>query len=397
MSGAGAWPANNSTNLVVRGKPINDLSRETDLPFLHPSEWAALVRMPDVIGYPAVAQILQLPDAEVKASVQQFLNRELQTREELVQRQEVGLTSLQASLKASLKASPGSEIPKSNFGLKLKLSSYSGKESESLRRWFVEIQTGITARRITDEATKVAFALSHLAGPARAWGFNRLLANPDCFPTYDAFKDELASEYEPPRTLHRAIAEFLELQQGKLSLHDYIQQMRYLISCANDDPPSESTQVTHFMRGLRTGHVRDEVYRHCPDTFDEAVRLALDAEFNFRQQKFDSGKTPGFRSFKAFQAPKNDGPTPMDISTIHASNHNRFSNGDRFQRSSNNNRKRFASSNNNQRDRSKDTCHRCQKKGHWAPDCKAPRRMNSSNGRPDRPSNGAHTKNELLQ
>jgi hypothetical protein len=287
----------------------------------------------------------------------------------------------------------------STNGLKLNISAYSGNEKESLRRWFVEIKTGITARKITDEPTKVAFALSHLAGAARAWGFNRLLADPDCFPSYEVFQKELIAEYEPPRTLHRAIAEFLELEQNKLSLHDYIQQMRYLISCATEDPPSQSTMVTHFMRGLRTGHVRDEVYRHSPSTFDEAVRLALDAEFNFRQQKFDSNKNGPVRSFKAykFHSNRNDGPSPMEICSVQTSNHNRPPN--RFPRFNNNRRNGSGRPPNRPpRDKSNDTCHRCQKKGHWSPDCPtAPRRNVSSNGRPPRPSAGANTKNDLIQ
>lgn len=378
-------------NLEVRGKPMSQLSH-ADLPFLTGLEWEALSKMPDHIGHTAVAHILGLPDNEVKRAVQQFLKRDIQAKDELLKNQEAELTSLQAAIRA-VGSSPPS--PKANtFGLKLKLSKYSGKEKESLRRWFVEIQTGISARKIYDEPTKVAFALSHLAGPARAWGFNRLLADPHCFPTYDDFKEEIAAEYEPPRTLHRAIAEFLELQQGKLSLHDYIQQMRYLISCANEDPPSESTKVTHFMRGLRSGQVRDEVYRHCPDTFDDAVRLALDADFNFRQQKFDSGKNPGSSTFKAYQSTKSNGPTPMDISAIQTTSNHSQGHGNRSRRSFPNNRKGFTS---NRRDRSNDTCHRCQQKGHWAPDCKAPRRTSSSNGRNDRPSNGAHSKNDVNQ
>ena len=289
-------------------------------------------------------------------------------------------------------------------GLKLNISAYSGDEKESLRRWFVEIKTGIAARKISDEQTKVAFALSHLSGAARAWGFNRLLADPDCFPSYDKFQKELTAEYEPPRTLHRAVAEFLELEQDKLSLHDYVQQMRYLISCATEDPPSQSTIVTHFMRGLRTGHVRNEVYRHCPNTFDEAVRLALDAEFNFRQQKFDSSKNGNTRSFKAYKSSstKNDGPSPMEICSVQTSNQNQSRSNNRSSRSKKNQRNGSGngnrSTNRSTRDKSNDTCHTCHQKGHWSPECpSAPRRNDSSNGRRSRPSNGASSKNELIQ
>jgi hypothetical protein len=149
------------------------------------------------------------------------------------------------------------------------------------------------------------------------------------------------------------------------------------------------------MRGLRAGNVRDEVYRHCPDTFDEAVRLALDAEFNFRQQKFDSNRNGSVRSFRAYQAPRYDGPTPMDISTIDVNHQRRFQNRNRSQRF--NQRTGSTSNNHVRRDRSNDICHKCQQKGHWAPDCKAPRRTSSSNGRAQRPGADYHSKNSNVQ
>jgi hypothetical protein len=273
----------------------------------------------------------------------------------------------------------------------LHIATYTGHEKESLRRWFVEIDTGIIARQITDEAMKVAFAMSQLRGRAREWCFNCRMADPNCFPTLAEFKTELSTQYEPPRTLHRAIAEFLELQQGKSSLHDYIQRMKFLISCAVDDPPSESVKVTHFMRGLRSGPVRDEVYRHSPDTFDEAVRLALEAEFNFRQQKFDS-HTGSSNRFKAYNLPRKDGPTPMEICAIDTNNARRFNYNNRNSRFPPRN-PTAPTRNHAPRDKSNDTCHRCQQKGHWAPDCKTPRRTSSYHGRQQRPGVSLSSKN----
>jgi hypothetical protein len=91
----------------------------------------------------------------------------------------------------------------------------------------------------------VAFALSCLAGNARAWGYNLLLADRNVFPDYATFKQKLSTEFEPPRTLQRAISELLDLSQGKRSLHEYIQLMRYLISCASTDPPRYTYSKLH--------------------------------------------------------------------------------------------------------------------------------------------------------
>jgi hypothetical protein len=302
--------------------------------------------------------MISLPDAELRFAVQRYVASEQEKQSALLKIQEAHLGTLQASLR-NPPAPPAVVRPRE---LKLHIATYNGHEKESLRRWFVEVETGIAARQITDDAMKVAFAMSQLRGRAREWGFNCRLADPFCFPTFNDFKEEIAIQYEPPRTLHRAIAEFLELQQGKSSLHDYIQRMKYLISCAYADPPSQSVAVTHFMRGLKSGPVRDEVYRHSPETFDEAVRLALEAEFNHRQQKFDSGISNRHRPSGP---PRNEGPTPMEICAVDANAidaKNPRPNGTR----------------NHSRDKSNDTCHRCQQKGHWAPDCKAPRRPAAS-------------------
>ncbi|GMF41759.1 unnamed protein product [Phytophthora fragariaefolia] len=54
--------------------------------------------------------------------------------------------------------------------LKLHVNSYVGREGESLLRWLVEVDTAITARRIVDPLSKVAFAMSCLGGRASTCG-----------------------------------------------------------------------------------------------------------------------------------------------------------------------------------------------------------------------------------
>jgi len=217
------WPdLTGFATVKVGDKLVQDLAH-TDLPFLSGTEWAALVSMPTIIGYTAVAHLLTLNELELRSSIQFYIASEQSRQFSALKTRESSLAALQAA--TTVAGRNAAQSPTRDLrGLKLNLSTYSGQEKQSLRRWFVEIRLGIDARRITDEPSKVAFALSHLAGPARAWGFNRLLADPNCFGTYKKFQEEITAEYEPPRTLHRAIAEFLELQQNKLSLHDYIQR-----------------------------------------------------------------------------------------------------------------------------------------------------------------------------
>ncbi|KAG4047366.1 hypothetical protein PC123_g17270 [Phytophthora cactorum] len=65
--------------------------------------------------------------------------------------------------------------------LKLHVSNYVGKEGEPLLRWLVEVdESAIAARRIFDDPSKVAFAMSCLGGRARSWAYGRRLTDATC-------------------------------------------------------------------------------------------------------------------------------------------------------------------------------------------------------------------------
>ncbi|GMF49878.1 unnamed protein product [Phytophthora fragariaefolia] len=126
--------------------------------------------------------------------------------------------------------------------LKLHLNSYVGREGEPLLRWLVEGATTITARRIVDPLSKVAFAMSCLGGRARCWAYGCRLTDPMCFSTYEVFEEELRQAFEPPQNEFRSRAEFLDLQQGKHDVHAYAQRARYLVSNIVTNPIDKATK-----------------------------------------------------------------------------------------------------------------------------------------------------------
>ncbi|KAE9122933.1 hypothetical protein PF007_g7251 [Phytophthora fragariae] len=169
--------------------------------------------------------------------------------------------------------------------LKLHVNSHVGREGEPLLRWLVEVDTAITARRIVDPLSKIAFAMSCLGGRARSWAYGRRLTDPTCFSTYEVFKEEFRQAFEPPQNEFRSRAEFLDLQQGRHDVHAYAQRARYLVSNIVTNPIDEATKVVTFMKGLKDGPVKTYIFREYPSTPESAITLAMLEALSLRQAK----------------------------------------------------------------------------------------------------------------
>ncbi|KAJ0394909.1 hypothetical protein ATCC90586_006262 [Pythium insidiosum] len=190
---------------------------------------------------------------------------------------------------------------------------------------------------------QVTFSMSNLAGRAKTWAYGRRLADPHCFATLDHYKSELREAFVPPKTKFRARAQFLELKQGKRDIHAYTQYSRYLVSCIVSAPVDTSTQVVTYMKGLVDGPIKTFLFREYPRTLEEAISLAIQEDFSLRQAYIHSA---------AYRPPKgnahDDRSEPMNLSAADAS-------------STKHPNKRSVK------------CHRCQKNGHVAYECLAPK------------------------
>jgi len=277
---------------------------------------------------------------------------------------------------ASQQATPGrtTRAP----ALKIDVSKYKGGENEPLLRWFVELDAAVEARQLKEESQRIVFAMSNLAGRAKSWAYGRRLSDPNCFATYGEFKKDLRLAFEPPKCEFRARAEFLDLHQGNLDLHDYAQRARYLVSSIVSDPIDMNTQVVAFMKGLRSGPVRTQLFRMYPKTMDEAINLALQEEFSLKQarlqgiqelallnqptQQRQASSTSSTTTGTATQLPE---PEPMEVEQSYAvtqGNNGPYTN------------KR---------------CYRCGRFGHIARTCRVKARPNQGN-RPKSGGNYAH-------
>lgn len=228
--------------------------------------------------------------------------------------------------------------------LKLYVPLYKGGDSQNLPRWFVSVERAITAQQIKDESLKVSFVISKLDGPARNWAEGCQLADPNCFLTYEGLKGSLMETFQPPKSEFRARAEYLDLRQGKLDIHAYVQAARDLISCIVMDPMDEATKVTTFMKGLNDGPVRTQLFRVYPETLEQAISLVIQEDFSLRQAKGSRTKLPDVPT----QSRKGSGPVPMELCAMRPES--------------------FGGPRRSKRDM---TCYRCQRRGHAAYECKA--------------------------
>lgn len=319
-----------------------------NFPHLPAEEWDAMNRLSSLIGAPAVAHLLRYGTAEEQRSAAQgFL-----AHEQLVI-SEREMTRAQADARVRNAFAQSQPQPR-RATIKISPSKYSGTDGEPLLRWFVEMDAAIWGRDLAEEELRVTFAMSCLAGRAKTWAFGRRMADASCFPSYESFKHELQLAFEPPKTEFRSRAEFLELKQGTLDLHAYVQRCRYLISSIVLEPVDMATQVTTFMKGLKDGPVKTYLFRVYPETLEQAISLAMQEDFSARQARAHSTRGP--------RASSGDGPTPMDVDVIDTNV----------------------------------TCHRCGRGGHFARECRAVqprgregvRSLRGRGGRSGRPTRG---------
>lgn len=266
-----------------------------NFPHLTLEEWSAYERMVEVMGEDNVGNILSIfsPEGQKQAAVR-FMHQELKKMQQ----------------QSATPVTPRRITP-----LKVDVSTYNGGENEPLLRWFVELDAAIEARQLTDTSQQVTFAMSKLGGRAKSWAFGKRMSNPICFPSYEHLKYELRQAFEPPKCEFRARAEFLDLRQGRIDLHNYAQRARYLVSSIVSDPIDSATQVVTFMKGLNDGPVKTQLFREYPETLEQAINLALQEEFSLRQARLNS-HVSSRQPRQPCQRQFNIGPEPMDLSTV---------------------------------------------------------------------------------
>uniref|UniRef100_A0AAV1UF69 CCHC-type domain-containing protein n=1 Tax=Peronospora matthiolae TaxID=2874970 RepID=A0AAV1UF69_9STRA len=290
-------------------------------------EWDAVERMGSTMGIHAVSVMLEALNRDAQhATIAKFIQNELDA-----EREKVALLHQQGSQQAELLREQGAQ----QFELLRQQQAAAGGSMHSRRPETLKIDIS-KARRIDDGDMQVAFAQSNLAGRAKTWALGLKLHDPYAFGSLEVFKSRLRQTFEPPRAEFRARTELLKLKQVT-------------------PPVDEHTLVSVFMQGLADGPVKTHLFRLELDSLKQAISIAEQEDFSLRQARASS------TSYRQPRRYDNGGPEPMELCYVE-SEKARSTGYKKLQR-----------------------CNRCQKTGHYAYECSAPRPVSRDTGRSDRP------------
>ena len=139
------------------------------------------------------------------------------------------------------------------------------------------------------EATKVAYAISHLTGRARAWGTAEWDRKAACVSSFDSFAAEVRKVFG--FRSGKALSGLTQLRQGRGTVADYAIEFR---TRAARSGWNARAQIEQFMAGL-SDYILDELVSHdVPTTLDAIIELTerIDSRIQARRLARGANRFP---------------------------------------------------------------------------------------------------------
>ncbi|CAN6449613.1 unnamed protein product [Victoria cruziana] len=144
------------------------------------------------------------------------------------------------------------------------------------------------------ENKKVPYGTFTLKGDADDWWRTQEKNKFNGNASWDEFKEAFQSAYVPVFVREQRLERFLTLQQGHLSLHNYIVKFHHLEKYGAHIYQTEIERARKFVHGLKDG-LRSKVMSSCPQDLDDAIDMATRFEEDWNRTHSANRRHDAFR------------------------------------------------------------------------------------------------------
>ena len=143
--------------------------------------------------------------------------------------------------------------------------------------WFMQIEKVLEAMEIAFDTTRIRLAAFQLEGEAQVW-WNWAKTSKDLeVMTWTEFQELFVGKYFPDIARHAKTQEFLELNQGTMTVIEYVARFTELACFADDYVATDMAKVRRFENGLKL-FIRGRIVGLCLQDMDSMVGTALTIE-----------------------------------------------------------------------------------------------------------------------
>lgn len=169
------------------------MSLRQEYPHLTDAQLATLEKMASLLGEKAIDEFPSLTADQQRGRLERFGRYEssLIAHGSAAAREAARNAARMEAQSAAQSSVPYMQRHDLSKPIKVHVSTFDGKEADSLVFWIREIEIAVSAGQIRDARTQVAFAISNLGGRARSWAMAKETATPGYFTSWVFMAQEI--------------------------------------------------------------------------------------------------------------------------------------------------------------------------------------------------------------